>query len=112
MRECLMCPKCDSAPYCSDVCRVKDSRCHGILCKDFVFRSTSTLRPSETCTLAFYFTVQGWAPEVIWFQDGQRLDKDATTGVFSCSDLFGNHTMDVETINIDLSFDPYFCSKF
>ncbi|KAN0106019.1 hypothetical protein V8E51_008895 [Hyaloscypha variabilis] len=112
VRECFICPKCNSAAYCSHVCREKDTRLHGILGKGFAFRNTSTPRPSPTCTLAFYFPVQGWAPEVIWFQDGQRLDKDSTTGVFSCSNLFDNHTMDVETINIDLSFDPYVCSKF
>ena len=63
-----------------------------------------TPRPSDSCSLAFYFPVNGVAPEVIWFENGQQHKKDEVTGVVIASDLFGDDTPELSSVEVNLSY--------
>jgi hypothetical protein len=89
-RTAILCYTCSSAGYCSGVFCEEDKRVHGILRKDFASRIASTTRPSDTCSLTFYFPVSGVAPELIWFENGQQHKKDEVTGIVTASNLFGD----------------------
>jgi hypothetical protein len=68
----------------------KEKPAHDILCRDFGYRVTSTLRPPLTCSLAFYFAMGGVKAEVIWFENGRMYEKNQVNGEVTSSYIFGD----------------------
>jgi hypothetical protein len=62
------------------VCLEKDKRVYLIPYQRFDSHIISSPKPSDTCVLTFYSPFESTVPEIIWFEDAHKLEKDAVTG--------------------------------